>query len=955
MNRALLWLVCSLVLAVPGFGQNCDLPLPPAKEAIIFSPQQEEQAGAVISEQVEVETEVVGDQELLANLRRIGDRLAQSLPAGSLKPQWFIIESPAVNAFTSPGGRIYVTRKLIAFTQSEEELAGVLAHELGHVVTREPAVQLSRLWTTVLKKNSPGSAAEIESDYHRILDLYRTNPRALKVRPENDLDAGQRTADQIAAYLLARADYSPSSLGTFWDRYAQTNHNAGSWLSDFFGTIPPDSKRLRLMEKDAASVPPACVNHAAKESSADFAAWRDKVIAYDYARSESVHGVVWRKHLSPGLEGEVTHLLFSPNGQYVLAQTASTIFVLTRQPLAYLFQISASEAHDASFTPDSRQVAFYDSGLRVERWDIASQKRVSVHELYVREGCFDSALSPDGNLLACVTSTPGTLFPLQLLVLDVDTGSATYTKRNFFAPVVETPFSLEWILNGLLMLERRTPYVQLRFSTDGRYLVAARGTSQLALDVSHGFAPVKMAGAVQSLLYRDFGFIGPDRLIGLRGESGPQSAVVRFPTGEKIRDVVLGRQHLDGATRGHYVMLRPVTGYAVGLMDLSSGKIVQASRFAGMDAFDDTLVFSLANGDVALAKIGENKPSAMLHLPEASLGYIRAASLSPDFSMVAMSQKDRGGVWDLKSGERIFHVRGFRGAWFRDSSTVYALFPPMTDADDSKETAANKDAPKQDPTLTDFSDALLDVRTRHATLAQDLGNDSRIVEAGEYLLDVHRVDKQKPDKGVVLEVRDVSSPAVLWSRQMRETPGISPDPQGGNAALLWNIDSDAAREILKSDAALRQRVAATQKSGGFLIEIVDVKTGAVRSRFGVEAANSWFRPLTVYVTANRVVVMDSEHRVLLFSLDGEAKGHVFGDYATASADGQLLCVEEKPGVLTVLDGDTLNKRDEFTFPSWVALARFSPDHRRLAVLTADQTYYILDTAGETGAAPAAKP
>ena len=77
--------------------------------------------------------------------------------------------------------------------------------------------------------------------------------------------------------------------------------------------------------------------------------------------------------LESALRGDVTHLRFSPDGKYVIAQDDSGINVLTREPFKTLFRIAAPEATNAQFTPDSQQIIFYNSDLRVERWSIAEQ------------------------------------------------------------------------------------------------------------------------------------------------------------------------------------------------------------------------------------------------------------------------------------------------------------------------------------------------------------------------------------------------------------------------------------------------------------------------------------------------------------------------------------------------------------------------------------------------------
>ena len=65
-------------------------------------------------------------------LTRIGEKLLATLPPTGIHYRFRIYDSGEVNAFSVAGGRVYVSRKLIAAVKNEDELAGVLAHELGH-------------------------------------------------------------------------------------------------------------------------------------------------------------------------------------------------------------------------------------------------------------------------------------------------------------------------------------------------------------------------------------------------------------------------------------------------------------------------------------------------------------------------------------------------------------------------------------------------------------------------------------------------------------------------------------------------------------------------------------------------------------------------------------------------------------------------------------------------------
>ena len=76
------------------------------------------------------------DAELQRYVASVGARLARSSEMAHLKFTFTVVDSPIANAFALPGGYIYVTRGLLALARDEAELAGVLAHEIGHVTAR---------------------------------------------------------------------------------------------------------------------------------------------------------------------------------------------------------------------------------------------------------------------------------------------------------------------------------------------------------------------------------------------------------------------------------------------------------------------------------------------------------------------------------------------------------------------------------------------------------------------------------------------------------------------------------------------------------------------------------------------------------------------------------------------------------------------------------------------------
>ena len=87
---------------------------------------------------------VYDDVEAGGYVAEIGGRIVANSEMPDYPFTFTVLNTPEVNAFALPGGYIYVTRGLMALANSEAELAGVLAHEVGHVVARHTAQRYSR-------------------------------------------------------------------------------------------------------------------------------------------------------------------------------------------------------------------------------------------------------------------------------------------------------------------------------------------------------------------------------------------------------------------------------------------------------------------------------------------------------------------------------------------------------------------------------------------------------------------------------------------------------------------------------------------------------------------------------------------------------------------------------------------------------------------------------------------
>lgn len=222
---------------------------------LFMSPADEERIGAAEHEKILAEFGgAYDDAELARYVDSIGQYLALTSSAAGSGFTFTVLNTPVVNAFALPGGYVYVTRGLVALAVNEAELAGVIAHEIGHVAARHGA-----------KRHTKGTLASLGL---AILGAVTDNSTAVGL---GQLGASavisgysredEYEADSLAVKYLSRAGFSPESMASFLlklqahDALLAKLHgqNAGGGLG-FFATHPRTEDRVRKAIEDANSV-----------------------------------------------------------------------------------------------------------------------------------------------------------------------------------------------------------------------------------------------------------------------------------------------------------------------------------------------------------------------------------------------------------------------------------------------------------------------------------------------------------------------------------------------------------------------------------------------------------------------------------------------------------------------------------------------------------------------------
>ncbi|MBW2244212.1 MAG: M48 family metalloprotease [Deltaproteobacteria bacterium] len=183
-----------------------------------LSPARETAIGDQEAEKVEKSMGLVADPIALAYVRRVGERLSavSSRPEG---PWSFkIADSEEPNAFALPGGHVYVTRGLLALINSEDELAGVIGHEIGHVTARHSAKQVGAAVLTApvtLASAIVGLAVGLVSPLLRdvVEGTGQLFTKGLVLAPFGRVQ--ENRADEIGQTLASLAGYDPAGLPRF--------------------------------------------------------------------------------------------------------------------------------------------------------------------------------------------------------------------------------------------------------------------------------------------------------------------------------------------------------------------------------------------------------------------------------------------------------------------------------------------------------------------------------------------------------------------------------------------------------------------------------------------------------------------------------------------------------------------------------------------------------------------
>jgi beta-barrel assembly-enhancing protease len=237
---------------MPGRRWKLALVIPLIAAGCAVSTQQEVQLGQQYSAQVDSQLPILHDAALERYINLLGDSIAHVTSRADLDWHFSIVNTDVVNAFALPGGFIYVNRGIIERADKMDELAGVMAHEIGHVVKRHSVKQMQQaqganvgLTLSCILTNVCESQAAQEA-----INVGGTIVFA-KFSRQDEMEA-----DEEGFSYLVKAGINPQGMVSFFQKLLDQEGEGSAGVAAWFSDHPLTQDRIRDIQNLVNQLPP---------------------------------------------------------------------------------------------------------------------------------------------------------------------------------------------------------------------------------------------------------------------------------------------------------------------------------------------------------------------------------------------------------------------------------------------------------------------------------------------------------------------------------------------------------------------------------------------------------------------------------------------------------------------------------------------------------------------------
>lgn len=276
----------------------------------------------------------------------VGQRIAKVSHLPDLEWHFRLLDSPVVNAFALPGGYIYITRGLLAYMNSEAQLAGVLGHEIGHVTARHTAQQMTQ---QQIAQIGLIAGAVLVSQFRPYTGLAAQGLGVLFLKYSRDHET---QADELGIEYAASAGYDPREIPATYATLKRIGERQGQSIPSFLSTHPdPGDREIRTRQLAQASISSTRNNLIVRT-----AEYRQRVEGLVFGDDPRAGFFEENRFYHPGLAFQ----MILPSGWKTVNSSAS--LMATSEEWGARIQLTLGTSHDSTLTP-----AEYVDSLRIRQ------------------------------------------------------------------------------------------------------------------------------------------------------------------------------------------------------------------------------------------------------------------------------------------------------------------------------------------------------------------------------------------------------------------------------------------------------------------------------------------------------------------------------------------------------------------------------------------------------------
>jgi beta-barrel assembly-enhancing protease len=226
--------------------------------------EQEVQMGAQYAAEINRQLPIVQQPQVHYYINQLGNTIARQADPRGIEYTFYVVNSHQVNAFAVPGGFIYINRGLIERANNMSELAGVLGHEIGHVVHRHGIEQMQRMQRAELGVNlayillgrAPSGVEQVGLQLGAGAFFARHSREA------------EREADQVAIDYLINVGIHPQGLVSMFEHLLAERQRSPGAVEQWFSTHPLTEDRMNDIQAEINRRPQTQLQNLAMDAAA---------------------------------------------------------------------------------------------------------------------------------------------------------------------------------------------------------------------------------------------------------------------------------------------------------------------------------------------------------------------------------------------------------------------------------------------------------------------------------------------------------------------------------------------------------------------------------------------------------------------------------------------------------------------------------------------------------------